>query len=74
LLNSIHKFQVFKHYKGKDYLLLGYCKHSETGEELVIYQALYGDYKIWARPRAMFYGLVEANGENVQRFAPIVNL
>jgi hypothetical protein len=74
LLSSIHKFQVFKHYKGKDYLFLGKCKHTETQEDMVAYQSLYGDYQVWVRPADMFYGIVEIDGENVQRFAPIVNL
>ena len=50
---------IYRHYKGKLYRVLYIARHSETEEQLVIYQALYGDYGIWARPFAMFM-------ENVQ--------
>lgn len=45
---------LYQHYKGKYYQVLGICRHSETLEELVVYRALYGDYGLWVRPKAMF--------------------
>ena len=43
------------HFKGGLYKLIGYAYHSETQEEMVIYQALYGMHKIWVRPKTLFF-------------------
>lgn len=58
----------YRHYKGKEYRVLGCAKHSETEEELVIYRALYGDRDLWVRPRSMFTEMVQVNGTSVPRF------
>lgn len=58
----------YRHFKGKEYLVLHIAKHSETLEELVVYQALYGEKCIWVRPLDMFLGQVEVNGMLVNRF------
>lgn len=60
---------IYKHYKGNLYRVIGISRHTETLEELVVYQALYGDYGLWARPRAMFEESIEWNGTTVPRFA-----
>lgn len=51
--------RVYRHYKGDEYLVLDVAKHSETGEELVVYRALYGEGRLWARPLAMFFDELE---------------
>lgn len=62
------KLGKYRHFKGKEYELIGIAKHSETLEEMVIYRALYGEGALWVRPRSMWDERVEHNGEIVQRF------
>jgi hypothetical protein len=59
---------VYRHYKGRDYRVLGIARHSETLEPLVVYEALYGERGLWVRPAAMFTGTVEHQGGRVPRF------
>ncbi len=58
----------YQHYKGKYYRVLGIAKHTETFEELIIYQALYDENIIWARPKNMFCDNVLVNGIKKERF------
>jgi hypothetical protein len=63
------KLGRYRHYKGKEYEVIGCARHSETEEEFVVYRALYGDRRLWVRPRAMFVEHVLADGKPVPRFS-----
>lgn len=58
----------YRHYKGNDYLVLGVARHSETEEELVVYQQDYGERGLWVRPKDMFASTVEVDGQTIARF------
>jgi len=64
--------KIYRHFKGNNYLVLHLAKHSETLEDLVVYQALYGEKGIWVRPLSMFLEKVEVDGELVNRFEEVV--
>ena len=58
----------YRHYKGREYTVLGIARHSETEEEMVLYRQEYGDRGLWVRPKARFVEMVTANGQVVPRF------
>ncbi len=61
----------YRHFKGKEYEVLGVARHSETEEELVVYRALYGDFGLWVRPVSMWNETVERDGKTFHRFTYI---
>lgn len=61
----------YRHFKGKEYEVLGVARHSEAEEELVVYRALYGDFGLWVRPVSMWNEAVERDGKTFRRFTYI---
>lgn len=58
----------YRHYKGKNYQVIGVAKHSETEEDLVVYRALYGACGLWVRPVEMFSEKIKTGKKYVFRF------
>ena len=70
-LRTLKIGKKYRHFKGNEYLVMHIAKHSETLEELVVYQALYGEMGVWVRPLEMFLEQVEVDGQTVNRFEEI---
>ena len=62
------KLGKYRHFKGKEYEVIGIAKNSETLEEFAVYKALYGDYGLWIRPIEMFTEIIERDGVKQERF------
>ena len=59
---------LYRHFKGNLYRLLYVANHSETQEEMVVYQTLYGEQGIWVRPASMWNEHIERDGYSGPRF------
>ena len=58
-MNKLKVNRVYRHFKGDLYLVEGIAEHSETGEKMVVYRALYGEGKLYTRPLEMFLSEVD---------------
>ena len=58
----------YRHFKGGEYEVIGVAGHTETGEQMVVYRALYGKGGLWVRPVDMFLAVVERDGKTLARF------
>ena len=67
MLEEIRKGR-YRHFKGNEYEVIAVATHTETEEPLVIYKALYGEGKVWARPVTMWLETIERDGKTYKRF------
>ena len=63
--------EYYRHFKGNVYRVLHIAKDSETIEEMVVYQAMYGERGVWVRPKTMFEEVIERDGKIFRRFSKI---
>lgn len=66
-MSSIKKGR-YRHFKGGEYRVIGIARHSETLEEMVVYEALYGEGGLWVRPSSMWNEEIERDGKKFKRF------
>ncbi len=59
----------YRHFKGGEYEVIAIARHSESGEEMVVYRALYGEGTLWVRPASMWNETVTRDGKILPRFA-----
>jgi len=58
----------YRHFKGNEYRVLCLARNSETLEEMVVYEALYGEHEVWVRPTSMWNQTVNKDGKTIKRF------
>ena len=61
----------YHHFKGNEYEVVEIARHSETGEPMVVYRALYGDFGLWCRPADMWNEEVVKDGVTHRRFSEV---
>lgn len=72
-MTELKKGGLYRHYKGMMYRAIDIVRHSETLEEMVLYETLYENElgRLWVRPKEMFLGEIELDGKRARRFAPV---
>ena len=65
------KLGKYRHFKGREYEVIGVAKHSETLAPMVVYRALYGERGLWVRPAEMWSETVTRDGKTMPRFSYI---
>ena len=71
IINNVPMSKFYRHFKGNVYKVLHVAKHSETLEEYVVYQAMYGERGVWIRPKEMFEETIVRDGVEIKRFTEI---
>ncbi len=69
-MQNVRVWEVYRHYRWTIYKIIGIWKHSETLEDLVIYEALYDNpvSKIWCRPLSNFTEEILIQNKKIKRF------
>lgn len=68
-MNKVIIGGIYKHYKGNLYKIVAISKNSETLEDMVVYQAMYGNNEMWVRPKDMFFeDITTGDGQIIPRF------
>lgn len=67
-MNNVPTPGYYRHYKGNLYAVWFTAEHTETGETMVVYQACYGEKRMYVRPASMWFEQVDVGGELVSRF------
>ena len=62
------KLGKYRHFKGDTYEVIGFAKHSETLEPMVVYKALYDEGSLWVRPADMWNEEITRDGKTFKRF------
>ncbi|MCM1161625.1 MAG: DUF1653 domain-containing protein [Roseburia sp.] len=57
--NNPKPYEIYEHFKGNRYQIITLAQHSETEEDMVVYQAMYGEYKMYVRSLTQFMGMVD---------------
>ena len=65
------KLGKYRHFKGNEYEVIALATHSETGESMVVYRALYGEKAVWVRPASRWNEEITRDGKTQMRFTYI---